>query len=326
MKAKKLKQGNHIRVIAPSRSLAIISQETREIANHVLADLDLRVSFGQHVEEIDQFVSSSVESRLADLHAAFADPSIDGILTAIGGYNSNQLLDQIDFDLIKNNPKVICGYSDITILANAIYTMTSLVTYYGPHYSTFGMKYGNEYTKSYFQKCLMEEDQYTIAPASEWSDDLWFLDQENRTLIPNDGYQTFNFKETVEGRLIGGNLGTFSLLFGTKYMPKLKDSIILIEDDEETTKESFDRHLNSLIQQPGFSEVKALLIGRFQNASKIDCETLKAIITSKRALDTMPIVTNIDFGHTSPMVTFPIGGKMKMRPINNGVEMRVVEH
>lgn len=326
MLAKKLKKGNHIRVIAPSRSLAIISQDTREMANQIFTDLGLSVSFGQHVEEIDAFVSSSVESRISDLHAAFSDPSVDGILTSIGGYNSNQLLNQIDFDLIKNNPKVICGYSDITILANAIYTMTSLVTYYGPHYSTFGMKHGNEYTKLYFQRCLMEENPYTLVPADAWSDDLWFLDQENRTFIPNDGYRTFNLKESVEGKLIGGNLDTFSLLFGTKYMPELKGTIILIEDDEETTKESFDRHLTALIQKPNFSEVKALLIGRFQNASNINHETLKVILTSKSELDTMPIVANLDFGHTSPIVTLPIGGKMKITPVNNGVKMEVVEH
>lgn len=322
----KLQKGSHVRVIAPSRSLALISEETREIANRIFAEFELSISFGKHVEEIDEFISSSVESRVADLHVAFSDSSVDGILTAIGGYNSNQLLNYIDFELIQNNPKVLCGYSDITILANAIYKMTSLVTYYGPYYSTFGMKLGNDYTKEYFQKCVIEESPFTISPSSEWSDDMWFLDQDKRTFIPNEGYHVFNLKEKVEGTLVGGNLGTFSLLFGTKYMPDLRGTIVLIEDDCEETKETFERHLVSLIQQPNFKDVKALLIGRFQKASKIEQEMLETILSSKPELKHIPIITNVDFGHTMPIVTLPIGGTMRITSVNKNIEIEILEH
>ena len=111
LKPKPLAPGSHVRVIAPSGSLALISAETRVVANRRFAEMGLTLSFGAHVEEIDEFDSTTVEHRISDLHAAFADPTVDGILTVIGGHNSNQLLPHIDWDLIAANPRVFCGYS-----------------------------------------------------------------------------------------------------------------------------------------------------------------------------------------------------------------------
>src|SRR5680860_43589 len=122
----KLKKGDKVRVIAPSRSMAIISQETRDIAKNRFEELGLELSFGKHIEEIDDFVSSSIESRIEDLHDAFCDSRVKAIFTVIGGFNCNQLLQYIDWDLIKNNPKIFCGFSDITALNNAIYAKTGL--------------------------------------------------------------------------------------------------------------------------------------------------------------------------------------------------------
>ena len=112
----KLSLGSHIRIIAPSRSFKIISEETRSIAKKRFEDMKITVSYSKHCDEIDDFVSSSVEARLEDLHEAFSDKSVDGILTAIGGFNTNQLIDKIDYNLIKSNPKILCGFSDITCL------------------------------------------------------------------------------------------------------------------------------------------------------------------------------------------------------------------
>ncbi len=142
----KLKAGAHVRVIAPSRSLKIISDDCRKIAQERLAEMGLSVSFGRHADEIDEFASSAVEARVEDLHEAFADPAVDAVLTAIGGFNVTELLSRIDYRLIADNPKILCGFSDITALANAIYARTGLVTYSGPHFSSFGMRKGLDYT------------------------------------------------------------------------------------------------------------------------------------------------------------------------------------
>ena len=155
----KLKSGDEVRVIAPSRSMKIINAETHEIATKRLTDLGLKVTFGKNVDLCDDFTSSPIEARIEDLNEAFTDKNVKAILTVIGGFNSNQLLKHIDYELIKNNPKIFCGFSDITALNDAIYAKTGLVTYSGPHYSSFGMKYGFDYTLDYFKKMLFSEDK-----------------------------------------------------------------------------------------------------------------------------------------------------------------------
>jgi len=136
----KLMPGDEVRVIAPSRSMGIISNTNKALAIKPLEDLGLCVTFGQHVNEHDHMHSSSTASRITDLHTAFADQNVKAVLAVIGGYNSNQLLDLIDYELIKQNPKIFCGFSDITALGNAIYHKTGLVTYSGMHFSTFAMQ------------------------------------------------------------------------------------------------------------------------------------------------------------------------------------------
>jgi len=132
----KLKKGDEVRVIASSSSFSLLSEETIKIANERFFELGLKVTFGKHIMETDDFLSSSIESRIEDIHDAFLDKNVKAIFTVLGGFNTNQMLKYIDWDIIKNNPKIFCGYSDVTILNNAIYQKTGLVNYYGPHYST----------------------------------------------------------------------------------------------------------------------------------------------------------------------------------------------
>lgn len=129
----KLKPGDEIRVIAPARSLKIIGQDSREIARKRFEEAGLKVTFGRNTtdENCDLFASAAVEKRLEDLHEAFADKRVKAIFTVIGGANSNMLLPYIDYELIKQNPKVFCGFSDITALLNGIYAKTGMVTFRG---------------------------------------------------------------------------------------------------------------------------------------------------------------------------------------------------
>lgn len=311
----KLKPGSHIRVIAPSRSFKIISEETREIAKKRFADMGISVSYSKHCDEIDDFVSSSIVSRLEDLHEAFADKSVDGILTAIGGFNTNQLIDKIDYTLIKNNPKILCGFSDITCLCHAITTRTDVVTYSGPHFSSFGMVRGFDYTLDYFKKCLIENNPYQVIPAKEFSNDEWFMDQEKRNFTPNSGFWVINKGNgsEFEGKLVGGHVRCLSSLQGTEFWPSLEDAILFLEEDEETNAVLFDRLLQSLIHQADFKHVRALIIGRFKPESKIDRNLLEQIIHTKEALKELPVIANFDIGHSTPIITYPIGGRISLK-------------
>ncbi|MXQ54963.1 S66 family peptidase [Shimazuella alba] len=322
---KRCKSGDHIRVVSPSSSFSILSKETVDIALQRLSNLGFTISISQHASVIDGFDSSSIEARIEDIHDAFADERVDAIITTIGGHNCNQLLKYLDYKLIKQNPKILVGYSDITALSNTIYAKTGLVTYSGSHFSTFGMKKGVEYTISYFQKCLMMEDSLAVKPSTHWSDDAWYLDQENRTFHVNRGWTVIQEGE-AEGVSIGGNLCTLNLLQGTEYMPSLEGSILFLEDDYLTFPANFDRDLQSLIHQSGFEGVKGILIGRFQLKSGVTDELLQKIIASKKELRGIPILANVDFGHTSPIFTFPIGGRVKMRAMKEGSSLVIQQH
>jgi muramoyltetrapeptide carboxypeptidase LdcA involved in peptidoglycan recycling len=311
---KKLKIGDKIRIIAPSKSMTMISKETREIADKRFFDMGFKLSFGKNVEENDYFNSSSIKSRVQDIHDAFSDKNVKGVLTAIGGFNTNQLLEYIDWKIIENNPKIFCGFSDITILNNAIFQKAGLITFYGPHYSTFGQKLYFDYTLDYFKKCLMENNSFKIFPSKQWSDDKWYGNQEKRNLIRNKGWTVIN-EGKAEGIVIGGNIGTFNLLQGTEYFPKVKKLILFIEDDDlprDSSAMEFDRALQSIIQQLYLDKISGIVIGRFQKESNMTVEIIKQIIKTKKELSNIPILFDVDFGHTDPKITFPIGGKVKI--------------
>ncbi|MDD5710764.1 MAG: LD-carboxypeptidase [Candidatus Colwellbacteria bacterium] len=324
MKPKKIKKGAHIRVIAPVRSLKLLSEANIKEATDRLEKLEFGLSFGKHVNEIDEFNSSPIVSRLEDLHAAFQDKEVDAILTVIGGYNSNQLLQYIDYELIAKNPKVICGFSDVTALANAITAKTGMVTYIGPHFSSWAMKYGFEYSIENFMRCCMEESAYDLASSKEWSDDPWYLDQEIRKFIPNEGYWILNPGHAF-GRIVGGHVRCLNALQGTQFWPGLDDSILILEEDAEINPQLFDRQLQSLIHQLDFKGVKGILIGRFQRETKMTRELLQKIIDTKQELKNLPIIANVDFGHTTPLTTLPIGGSLEIIAAENA-KIRIIEH
>lgn len=322
---KHLNIGDEIRVIAPSSSLGIISEDTKKIANERFKSLGLRLSFGDHVEELDEFNSSSIKSRINDLHKAFSDRKVKAIICVIGGFNSNQLLRYIDWSIISKNPKILCGYSDISILNNAILTKTGLVSYSGPCYSTFGQKLYLGYTLEYFKKCLMSNKLFEIKPSEYWTDDQWYRNQDDRKPIKNDGWLIINEGKT-KGEILGGNLCTFNLLQGTEYFPRLKNSIIFLEDDEDSNPRRFDRDLQSLIHLPDFKYVKGLVIGKFQKASAVTEDILIEIIKTKKELNNITVIANVDFGHTSPIITFPIGGICELTAIDKKLSIKIIKH
>lgn len=131
----KLSEGDEIRIIAPSRSLSLVSAKAVKQARDLLSSKGYKVSFSKHCKECSFNDSAQVKSKIEDLHEAFSDPKVKAIIAAIGGFSSNQILEYIDYSLISNNPKIFCGYSDISALLNAIYAKTGLITYHGPNFN-----------------------------------------------------------------------------------------------------------------------------------------------------------------------------------------------
>ncbi len=243
---RRLRRGDQVRVISPACSIGIIAE--RDLPTARLEELGLRVSFGAHVGERDAFDSSPIASRVADLHDVFADPGVAAILTVIGGYNANELLPHLDWNLIAANPKILCGYSDITVLQNAILARSGLVTYSGPHWSTFAMRDRIAPTLAWFRAALFDAGDIALRPAESWSDDAWYLDQDDRHPQPNDGWWVLQPGGPVRGRIVGGNLCTLNLLQGTPFMPSLEGTVLFVEDDEESKPHHVARNLHSLLQ------------------------------------------------------------------------------
>ena len=322
----KIKKGDEIRIIAPSRSMSILKDDVVYNAKQRLEKEGLKVSFGKNVLKTinDDFKCASIKDRIEDLHDAYKDKSVKMIITAIGGYNVNQLLDYIDYNLIQENPKIICGFSDITALVNAIHAKTGVITYLGVQYFNFGMKYGFEYSMEYFEKIFMHNKDILIEPSKEWSNDKWMKNQENREFIKNDGMKVINLGN-ARGKIVGGNLCTLNLLQGTEYMPDLDNSILFIEDDGETGKafaKEFDRNLQSLLHSAKGKKINGLVIGRAEKVSEMNIKKWQEIFETKRELNNIPIIINADIGHTTPIFTFPIGGDANI--IANNKEIKII--
>lgn len=322
----KLQDSDLIRVISPARSLAIISLDSRKIADQRLQKLGLKLSFSKNVEVKDEFASSSIKQRIEDIHDAFSDPKVKMIITTIGGYNSNQLLPYLDYALIKSNPKIICGYSDITALNTAIYSKTGIITYYGPHYSSFGEKLYFDYSLEYFQKCLLDNKPFEIMSSKKWSNDSWYRDQDNRKLITNPGLKIFN-QGMGEGVILGGNQRTFHYLAGTEYFPSLRNKFILfLEEDSIENIYHFDSHLTALSQLPNFNNIQGLVIGRFEVESNVDLNLLSRVVKNNEKLKNVPIIYGVDFGHTDPKITFPIGGTARIQASDKKSSLEILMH
>ena len=325
MYPKKLTKQDKIMVIAPSFSGNLMSEENEKIAINRLKKLWLNVVFSQNYKKIDNFNSSSVEDRINDLHKAFENKDIKAIFTCIWWYNTNQLLKHIDYNLIKNNPKILIWYSDITALLLSIYTKTGLITYHWPFFSTFAMKYGFDYIEEYFYKCLFTDEPFEVKYSTSWSDDAWYIDQEKRQFIKNKWPWIIN-KWEWKWKILWWNLNTLNLLKGTEFFPDITDSIFFVEDDKEENIWTFDRQLQSLAHSYNFSKVQWVLIWRFETWSKITEPNLKNIISTKKELKNKFVVWNLDFWHTFPFFTFPIWGQAIVKADNKKVYLKIVKH
>jgi muramoyltetrapeptide carboxypeptidase LdcA involved in peptidoglycan recycling len=308
-----LRPGGHIRVIAPSRSLEVLSDDVESRALAALQGLGYSVSFGAHARESGFLSTAPAHARLADLHGAYADPAVDAILSVVGGYRCMDLLGGVDWDLLRARPKPLCGYSDISVLLNAVWRMTGTVTFCGPHFSSFAMKDNDGYQTKGFLAAVGRPAPVRLAPADQWSDDTWYLDGHERFLMPGTGWAALRPGSAI-GRLIGGNSSSLLLLQATPYAPALEGTILLIEDTAAIPAGAIRRSLVALSLRPDFTGVRGLIFGRFQRETELDRTALGDLVaTLPDAYHRIPILADVEAGHTQPIATFPIGGLVSMQ-------------
>ena len=318
----KLKKGNHIRVIAPCESfLPKFTKEMKAIGVRRLESLGLEVSFGKYVDEKDDFDTASIEHRLEDLYEAFADPKVHAIIAVTGGSSANQLIDHIDYELLKKNPKIFCGLSDNTELTLAFYQNADLISYYGPHFSMIGASKIIDHSLENMKATFFSSDPIKIAPSKHYINSQW--DDE---LIVNEGFWTINEGE-AEGKCLGGNLLTINFAIGHSYMPNFENCILFLEENHVIGHKGIQKELQAILNHPHGKSIKGILIGRFQKKTQMKRKYLTEMIKSKEELENVPVIGNVDLGHTSPIVSFPTGGRLKISAkANDEVSILVTEH
>lgn len=324
----KLIEGDEIRVLAISRSLGGVvrpdefTERDIKFAVGRLESLGLKVSFGRHVYECNAHLTASSQHRLEDFHEALSDPSVKGILAVTGGIGAIQLLDGLDYDRLAQHPKIICGYSDIAYVCNAIYARAGVTTYYGPNFTSFMMRTGADYTLRGFRACLFGNSPIAVQPADRWSDDAWHKDQVHRTTYVNEGLWPIQSGE-AEGLILGGSYGCLNMLQGTPYFPSLDEAILFLEHPAQgkATLMGLDSGLRALSYQPDFRGVRGIVLGRFAQSGQVTRENLTALIGAIPALTHLPVAANCDFGHTTPILTLPIGGRGIVQVASNNVSI-----
>ncbi|HEM3707543.1 TPA: LD-carboxypeptidase [Streptococcus suis] len=305
---KRLKKGDHIRVVSPSSSIESIGGfEANVAAKKKLEALGFRLSFSEHYFENDIFDSAPIASRVADLEAAFANETVDAVLTTIGGFNCNELLPYLDFDLIAQNPKIFCGYSDTTALLNAIYAKTGMQTYMGPAYSSFKMEQGQQYQTTSWLNAVTQ-DTYHLTPSLEWSSDAWYLPNAPRTFYPTE-WKVYNPGQ-ASGIAIGGNISTLNLLTGTEFAPRPDKYVLFLEEAEDDDYLIIARHLTALLQT--YPNPQAVVFGRFPKETRLTEEILLTILDKHPILKKVPVLYDLDFAHTQPLFTITIGGQVEI--------------
>ncbi len=285
---KLLKQGDNVALIAPGSS---IPEAKIEKAKYNLISLGLKVEEGQFIREKYGYTAGKDYERIADIHWAFGDESIDGIWCIRGGYGCTRLLPFLDYSLIRKNPKILIGYSDITALHMAIFKKSGLSTFHGP----VGSSEFTPYTTGYLQKML-------FAPISGQC--IRHKDP-NKVITLSPG--------TAKGKLIGGNLSLISAMCGTKYLPSAKGKIVFLEDIDEKPY-SVDRMLIQLEQAWNLKKAKGILLGEFADCDSDSDRSLTLLETLENHFKNcgIPVLYNIPLGHIEDQATYPVGIKVSM--------------
>jgi muramoyltetrapeptide carboxypeptidase len=315
MKPPRLQPGDAIGVIAPSAPGPALFPHVVQRGAAFLESLGYRVVPAPHLYGERGYVSGTPEERAGDLNAFFADHDISAIWCAIGGDHSCQMLPYLDWDLIRDNPKIFVGWSDGTVLNLAIHARAGLVTFYGPPVMVDLAEFPSPaaYTVSYLRRVLERSGPLgRIDPATEWTEEYtdWETTEgqiRRRTWSRSPGW-TWLKDGAAEGPLIGGCLESMQHLRGTPYWPSMRDAILFFETSEEMpAPEWVDGVLQDYENMGVLGELSGLLVGRPYGYSHEHKEMLRRIILERTDGYAFPIVTDMDFGHTSPQMTLPIG-------------------
>lgn len=324
-----LQSGDTIALVSPSGRLNKLFSTRVSRAKQYITNQ------GFQVEEIFTSLSpdflESIKQRCEELHSAFRDPEIKAIVCTIGGLSANELLPHLDYDLIKSNPKIFCGYSDITLLHNAFYLYAGLRTFYGPAAIT---QFGEapepiEFVTTNFFNTLVSSKAspppIEVPRSLRWTKEHldWFSEESNtraRKTLPSPPWKWLR-AGTARGPLLGGCLPSLVQLCGTKYLPDYTGAILLLETPEGMKEGTpfpleFARSSMADLRNSGVLEkVAGIVMGRpYMYDEEMTEGFEKMVVEQCYGLD-FPILANLDIGHSDPILTLPLGAMVSLESV-----------
>lgn len=258
----------------------------------------------------DSYRTAPPKERAGEFNELLYDSSVKCVMASIGGFVTNSMLPYIDYDYFREHPKIVVGMSDISALLMALYAKTGVAVYYGPNLVTSYARLSpySDLALSVFESVVNRRSGYTYEMPPMYSDEVvdWKKDLREERSIENKMLTLAGGK--AEGRLIGGNLSTFSAVWGSEYMPEIKEGDILFLENTEKWAAYVERHISWLRLCGVFDRIGGLVIGKHrafddQGTGKTPYGILLEVI----GRPTFPILAEFDCGHTAPMLTVPVG-------------------
>jgi len=295
---RRLSPGDTVALVAP----ASVTYESLELqlALETLEAMGLKAKVGNHVMDRFGYLAGTDEDRAADINAAFADTRIDAVFALRGGWGASRVLPYLDFDVIRKNPKILLGYSDITSLLNAVFAKTGLITFHGPNV----MSRWNDFTHQGMRRVLFEARAETYENPVIVDDDLVARDHRIQTITSG----------IAQGPLIGGNLTLISALLGSPYLPSFSGAILFLEDVGEAIYR-VDRMLTQLSLSGELRQVSGIIFGHFTGVEPnpgLGNFALMDILKQHCEPLGVPCYFGAMIGHIEQQSTVPIGAYARM--------------
>ena len=336
LKPEMLQRGDKIAIV--SLSWGGLGDE-KLIHKYYIAKERLENEFGLEVVAMpnalkgSQFVYEHPEARAKDLMDSFKDETIKGIFCAIGGDDTVRLLPYIDYEVIKNNPKIFMGYSDTTV-NHLMMNKAGLVSFYGPSVMVEFGEYVKmfDYTRESVENILFNDcENFEIKSSEFWSKDFVPWKEENigigKSLLKEEhGYETLQGSGVVTGRLLGGCLDVFPMVIGTEIWPtksEWKDKILLLETSEEKpSPDLVTYYLRNLGAQGIFDVIKGIIIGKpqeekyYEEYKEVFRKVLKEFVKEE-----LPVLYNVNIGHAFPIGILPLGTDVQVDFTNKKISL-----
>ena len=296
----RLKKGDCIGIIAPSGPIVGDNIEELNRAKEIVEKDGFKVKFSKNLFSNTNGYSSSAKEKAEDINEMFADKDVKMIWCAKGGNNSNSVFEYLDYELIKNNPKIICGYSDITSLTNMITEKTGIITFSGTNFKTIAT----------------DETDFSYKEAiKRFVDASLEMDNTEEYKILQDGI--------AEGELIGGNLFLTRGMVSGKYSINFENKILFLEElGLETDPEMISNFIYFMKQNGVFDKIKGLWIGNYEHESGYTIE--KIIMDVLEDEYNFPIIKSNNFGHIEKKQVIPIGTKARI-DTNKEIKIELIE-